>query len=157
MTPAPSFAGSLVLDANVSIAICSKEAGRDALATAEITRYLRTGYHLFAPGVIVAETLYVLCGKRTSGSLSPADYATSVAAFERLMLSVSPPPGGDARLIRRAEQILAGYGCSRSADGIYIALAESLALTQPATLLTFDKELPKQVAKNAPTVRVHLL
>lgn len=150
-------AGALVLDATVAIAISSKEAGRDTLATAEITQYVSDDYQLFAPGVLVAETLYVLCGKLKSGSLSPADYAAAVAAFDRLMASVLPPLNGDARLIRRAERIGSGYGCSRSADGIYVALAEDLASTQPTVLMTFDKELPKQATKNAPTVRVHLL
>ncbi|HLK59640.1 MAG TPA: hypothetical protein VKU00_23975, partial [Chthonomonadaceae bacterium] len=87
--------------------------GRDTLATAEITNYAQSGYQLYAPGVIVAETLFVLCGKKTSGSLSLADYATAVATFERIMASVLPPPNGDSSLIQRAEQIGSGYGCSR--------------------------------------------
>ena len=49
--PPPSSPGALVLDANVVIAICSKEIGRDALATAEITNYVNQGYQLYAPGV----------------------------------------------------------------------------------------------------------
>ena len=155
--PQASSPGALVLDANVAIAISSKETGRDTVATAEITQYVSSGYQIFAHGVLIAETLYVLCGKLNSGSLSPTDYATAVATFERLMASVLPPPNGDAALIRRAEQIGSGYGCSRSADGIYIALAEELAATQPTVLLIYDKELPKQATKNAPTVRVHLL
>ncbi|HEV2471794.1 MAG TPA: hypothetical protein VGS41_03965, partial [Chthonomonadales bacterium] len=125
----PGSAGALVLDANVVIAISSKETGRDALATAEITNYVNSGYRLYAPGVIVAETLFVLCGKKTSGSQSLADYATAVATFERVMASVLPPPNGEFSLIQRAEQIGSGYGCSRSAEGIYIALAEEFTAT----------------------------
>jgi predicted nucleic acid-binding protein len=149
--------GAVVLDANVVIALVSNEPGRDAVVTAEITHYASQGYQLFAPGVIVAETLYILCGKLNSGSLSPTDYATAVAAFRRTMVTVLPPPNGDAALILRAEQIGSGYGCSRSADGISIALAEELAQLQSTVLLTFDKELPKQAARQAPTVTVQLL
>src|SRR5437016_1590735 len=76
-TSPPSNPGALVLDANVVIAICSAEIGRDAFATGEITDYVSQGFQLYAPGVVVAEVLFVLCGKRTSGSLSLADYASS--------------------------------------------------------------------------------
>lgn len=149
--------GAVSIDANVMIAISSKEAGRDVAATAELSRYASLGYEWFAPGTIVSETLYILCGKRNSGLLSPADYATAVQTFARTMNSVLPPPTGDAALILRAEQVGSGYGCSRSADGIYIALAEQLAQTRPTVLLTFDKGLPKQAAMHAPMVTVHLL
>ena len=70
------------------------------------------------------------------------------------MASVLPPPNGEASLIHRAEQIGSGYGCSRSADGLYIALAEELTATRPTILLTFDQGLPNQAAANAPTVTV---
>ncbi len=148
--------GAVTIDANVMIAISSREAGRDAAATAELGRYASLGYEWFAPGTIISETLYILCGKLNSGILSPADYATAVQTFARTMNSVLPPPTGDAALVLRAEQIGSGYGCSRSADGIYIALAEQLAQTRPTVLLTFDKGLPKQAAMHAPTVTVHL-
>jgi predicted nucleic acid-binding protein len=121
--------GAVVLDANVTIALASNEPGRDALVTAAITHYAGLGYRLFTPGVIVAETLYILCGKLNSGSLSPTDYATAVATFRRTMTTVFPPPSRDFALIQRAEQISSSYGCSRSADGIYIALAEEPAQT----------------------------
>jgi predicted nucleic acid-binding protein len=153
----PSSPGALVLDANVVIAISSKETGRDALATAEITRYVNAGYQLYAPGVIIAETLYVLCGKKVSGSLSLTDYTTAVTTFERVMASILPPPNGDVSLIQRAEQIGNGYGCSRSADGIYIALAEELTANGPTALLTFDQGCPNQAAAKAPTVTVRVL
>lgn len=153
-SPAP---GAVAIDANVMIAISSREVGRDVLATAELANYASLGYEWFAPGTIVSETLYILCGKLNSGILSPANYATAVLTFARTMNSVLPPPNGDAALIQRAEQIGSGYGCSLSADGIYIALAEQLAQTRPTILLTFDKGVPKQAAMHAPTVTVHLL
>jgi len=60
-------------------------------------------------------------------------------------------------LIARAEEIRGGYSCRRSADGLYIALAEELSQSVPTELLTFDEDLPKQAAKNAPAVKVNLL
>ena len=57
----------------------------------------------------------------------------------------------------RANQICEGYGYSRSADALSIALAEELSQTTTTRLLTFDQGLPKQVAQNAPLVNVHLL
>ena len=149
--------GAVAIDANGVIAISSREAGRDAKATAELTRYASLGYEWYAPGTIISETLYILCGKFAAGILSPSDYALAVQTFERTMKSILPPPSGDKSLIARAQQIGAGYGCSHSADGIYIALAEELALTRPAVLLTFDQGLARQAAKNAPTVIVKLL
>lgn len=149
--------GALVLDANIVIALACVEPGRDVLVMAEIAHYATLGYRLFAPGVLIAETLYILCGKLRSGSLTPADYITAVATFRRTMMTVLSPPNGDTALIQRAEQIGNGYGCSRSADSIYIALAEELTLTRPTILLTFDREMPKQVARKAPSVTVKLL
>jgi len=149
--------GAVVIDANVVIAISAKESGRDAMATLELANYAALGYEWFAPGTIISETLYILCGKLNSGVLSPADYAMAVQTFARMMNSILPPPGGDAALVLRAEQIGSGYGCSRSADAIYIALAEQLALSRPTVLLTFDKGLPKQASRHAPTVKVHFL
>ena len=149
--------GAVAINTNVVIAISSREAGRDAKATAELTYYASLSYEWYAPGTIISETLYILCGKLSSNILSPSDYALAIQTFERTMGSILPPPNGDKALIARAEQIGSGYGCSRSADGIYIALAEELALTRPTVLLTFDQCVPKQAAKNAPTVTVKLL
>ena len=139
------------------IALASREAGRDILVAAELSRYAALGYEWFAPGVIVSETLYILCGKREVGILSDAEYATAVRAFERTMGSILPPPMGDRALVGRAAQIGGGYGCSHSADSLYVALAEQLTQTRPTVLLTFDKGLARQAANNAPTVTVRLL
>ena len=152
-----SNADAIVIDANVIVAISSGEAGRDAMATAELTRYASLGYKWFAPGVIIAETPFALCGKLNGNILSPVNYATAIRTFQRTMRNVLPPPNGDIALIQRSEQIASGYGCSRSADSIYIALAEQLAQTRPTVLITFDKELPKQAARHTPTVKVLVL
>jgi predicted nucleic acid-binding protein len=152
-----SSSGGVVIDANVAVALAAHEVGRDAAASAEITKYLSQGFVLYAPGTIISETLYALCHKLNSGILSPASHSLAIANFQRTMTVVEPPPNGEACVIHRAEEIRATYGCSRSADGIYIALAEELSKTMPTVLLTFDQELPKQAAKNAPTVTVVLL
>jgi predicted nucleic acid-binding protein len=73
------------------------------------------------------------------------------------MITVQPPPSGDVALIQRAEQISNGYGCSRSADGIYIALAEELQQSVQTVILTFDQNMPNQAASKAPSVTVQLL
>ena len=64
---------------------------------------------------------------------------------------------GEGSLVLRAEEIRGSYSCRRSADGVYIALAEELTVIKPTVLLTFDEDMVKQALKNAPTVSVHLL
>ncbi len=54
---------AVVVDASVVIAICAKEADKLANAEAKIEDYARQGCEFFAPAVIVAECLYVLCRK----------------------------------------------------------------------------------------------
>jgi predicted nucleic acid-binding protein len=155
--PTSNLPPAVVLDANVSVSVCAREPTA-AKAQAEITRYLAGGAEFYAPGVLVAETLYVLCGKLQDGSLSPADHVLAVQDFDTMMRAfVHPPPGGDATLLLRAEAIRGTYTCRRSADGLYIALAEALAATRTTMLLTFDQEMSKQALRNAPSVSVHLL
>ncbi len=155
--PLTSKPGAIVVDANTAIAIAAKEAANEPQAQAALAYYSSNGYLLFAPGVIVSETLFALCGQEQRHALSPPQYVQAVAEFYNFMKGVLPPPNGEASLILRADQIRAGYGCSRSADAIYIALAEELSLTYSTRLLTFDRGLPNQAARNAPTVSVHLL
>lgn len=149
--------GAVVIDANVLIAICAKEQHLHAQAQAAVSDYATRGFLFYAPGVVVAETLYILCGKLQSGTLTTLEHDTAVKSFHAHMQGFLPPRGGDASLIIRAEEIRQGYGCSRSADGIYIALAEDLSKMGLTNLLTFDQALEKQVKQNAPSVSVHLL
>ena len=149
--------GAVVIDANFSIALAARESAKEAQAKAAITYYTKNGYLLFAPGVIVSETLFVLCGKERAGLLDPAEYEQAVADFQIFMNPVLPPPNGEVSLILRAAQICEGYGCGRSADAIYIALAEELSQTYTTRLLTFDRRLPNQASRHAPSVSVHLL
>ena len=67
--------GAVVIDANVAIAISSKEADREPKAKAELLRYSTAGHLFYAPGAIVAETLYILCGKlQLLRSVQPGRY-----------------------------------------------------------------------------------
>jgi len=155
-TPA-SNTGAVVLDANVLIAVCAKEQDKAATAEAALADYAARGWRYFAPGVVISETLFVLCGKLQSGAITAAEHQIGIRSLIAYMSVTFPPPSGDAALIARAEQIRSGYGCSHSADGIYIALAEELSQSGATELLTFDADLPKQAARNAPTVKVNLL
>lgn len=147
----------IVIDASTMIALCAKEPLRYANAKAEVENYAQMGSLFYAPNIIVGESLYALRRKLTDGVLNTTEHAQAVQSLWVRMTAILPPPKGEASLILRAEQICAGYGASRSADALYITLAEELSLTYTTHLLTFDQDLPKQAARNAPTVNVHLL
>lgn len=148
---------AVVIDANVLIAICAREATKLSQAEAVINEYAMNGVLFYAPGVLIAEVLYILCKNRQEGELSEESYREAIENLQDQMVGFFPTPRGDKALIARAEEIHHGYGCSHSADSIYIALAEELAKTNDVELVTFDKGLEKQVAKQAPSVKVRLL
>lgn len=147
----------MVLDANITVSVTAKEAATEAKAKAALAHYISNGYLFFAPGVIISETLYALRNQTTNALLTQSEHRQAVSDFEALMKRVLPPPSGDASLILRADQICMTYGASRSADALYIALAEEISHTYATRLLTFDQDLPKQAARNSPSVNVHLL
>ena len=153
----PIKVSCVVVDANTMIALCAQEPLRYATAKAEIETYAQGGSLFYAPNIIVGESLYALRRKLTDSALTATEHAQAVQSLWVRMTAILPPPNGEASLILRAEQICAGYGASRSADALYIALAEELSQTGPTFLLTFDRDLPKQAARNAPLVNVHLL
>ncbi len=158
MAPIPAISpGAVVIDANVLIAIYAHEQTKLKLAETAVDDYAKRNWQFYAPGVIVSEVLYILCGKLQSAVLTQADHAKAIQDFADQMNVILPPPNGDGALILRAEELRQGYGCSHSADGLYIALAEALTQQSPTELLTFDSGLSKQAAKNAPTVKVNLL
>ena len=105
----------------------------------------------------MSEALYVLCGKEQNGTLAAADYQQAILELESLANGFLPPPNGEGALVLRAAEIRVGYGCSRSADSIYIALAEALAQERPTVFLPLDQGIPNQVTANAPTVTVKVL
>jgi len=89
--------------------------------------------------------------------LTASEHEKAVKSFEAQMIAVLQPPDGDAGLITRAEEMRKGYGCGRSADSIYLAMAWELAQSDTTELLTFDRDLQKQAAKNAPSIKINLL
>jgi predicted nucleic acid-binding protein len=147
----------LTIDANVLIALCSKEIDKYDIAHRELMHYAQSSYQFYAPGVIIAEALFVLCRKLSDQRLSASDHTAAVADLCTYMGMIFPPPNGERSLVSRAEQIRQGYGCSRSADGIYIALTEELAADGIAEILTFDGGMENQAKAHAPTVKVRLL
>lgn len=151
------LSNAVVPDANILIALSSKEKLTFQIAEKAFNKYVRDGWNFFAPNIIVAEVLYVLCGKLSDGILTTREHAKAVAFFTDLMSAVSPPENGEASLIKRAEEIRQSYGCSRASDSLYIALAEELTKSRPTELLTFDKGFVNQAAKKAPTVQINLL
>ena len=146
----------VVIDANVPIAIAANEPGEQN-ATSAINHYLANQYVLYAPRAIVAEVLYVLCGKEQDGSLTAAEYLQAIEDFALFMPIVHWPPGGDGSLVRRAAAVRGTYTCRRSADGIYIALAEVLTASYRTVLLTFDQNMANHAARVSPAITVHLL
>ena len=157
MTPPSSLPPeAVVIDANIPISIAANEPG-EASATSAINTYLAQKCRFFAPGAILAEVLYVLCGKKQDGSLTAIEYTQAIEDFDLFMRLVSSPPNGESSLIRRAEAIRGTYTCRRSADGIYIALAEALATSLRTVLLTFDEDMAKQAMRTSPAIAIHLL
>jgi predicted nucleic acid-binding protein len=152
----PQSNTAVVVDANVLISLCSNEPTFATAANA-LSHYAIQGCVFYAPSVIVSEVLYVLCVKLQSGVLSAKAYDAAVDDFQDQMKAVSAPPQGETALIRRAKEIQVGYGCSHSADCLYIALAEELSKSGSAEFLTFDKGAVNHVLRHAPAVNVNLL
>jgi predicted nucleic acid-binding protein len=148
---------AFVADANVWIAICAKESKTFAVALAQMRQYALDSCPVYAPGVMVAEALYALCRKLQSGIITPAQHGRAIHRLRMVTAAILPPPCGDLSLTYRAEEIRGSYGCSRSADGLYIALAEQLTQLGPAELVTFDADMQRQATVAASNVVVRLL
>ena len=153
----PLMNNAVVIDANVLIAICAKEIGKHQTAQNAFDLYAQQGWEFFAPSVIVAEVMFILCQKQNDGSLTKAEHEKALETFNDLMTIISPTPNGEASLIDRADQIRSGYGCSRSSDSLFIALAEELTKTYTVEILTFDKGFVNQSAKNTQNIKINLL
>ena len=147
----------VVPDANVIIALCAEEADKYVTAAAQMQQYIIDGCQLFAPGVLAAEVLYILCNKLMRGTLTPTAHTAAVQTLHGYMQTIAPPPSGDAGLVLRAEQLRGTYGCSRSADGLYIATAEALVRRGVVEFVTFDIALSQQAIALVPTIQVQLL
>ena len=148
---------AVIPDANVLIALCAKEADKLKTAETAFEDYTAQGYEFFAPSVLVAEVLYVLCQKFANGLLSQIEYDKAIDVFSDYLKGIVLTPNGEASLLKRAVEIRESYGCSRSSDALYIALAEEIGGTYDTEIVTFDKGFINQAAKNAPTVKINLL
>lgn len=146
-----------VLDASIVIGYCAREANKFTTAKDVLERYAIDGWRFYAPAVLIAEVLFVLCTKRQNAVLSEVEHADAVSDFVALMGGIESPPLGEAALIPRAEAIRNGYGCSRASDSIYLALAEQLAKDRQVEVITFDEGWENQARSNAPTVDVKVL
>lgn len=155
MTPT-SNPNAAVVDASLIVAIASKEAGTYLTAKNTFDSYAQSGWEFFAPHTIVGEVLFALCQKFATGVLTKSEYEQAIESFLDYMTFVEPPDD-ETSLVKRAVEIRETYGCSRSSDSLYLALAEDLAKTRTVELLTFDKGMINQSAKNAPTVTVKVL
>ncbi len=152
----PSNPGAVVVDSNVLVSICSKETTHPTAQQA-LSNYTAKGWAFYAPGVVVAEALFVLCRKLSDGNLTAPDYDKAIVLLKRHLAVILPPPNGDAALTQRAKEIQSGYSCLHSADCLYLALTEEFVKSGLAEFLTFDKRVVNVAAKNAPTVKVNLL
>lgn len=148
---------AVVPDANVLIALCAKEIDKLQTAETAFEDYTNQGYEFFASSVLVAEVIFVLCQKLAGGLLSQLEHDKAIDNFTDYLRGITLTPNGEASLLKRAVEIRDGYGCSRSSDGLYLALAEKLSTTHATEIVTFDKGFINQAAKNAPTVKVNLL
>lgn len=153
MTPTTDN-GFVVIDANILISLCAKEPTQTTVKQV-LENYAKDGWSFYAPNLIVAEVLYILCQKHQKNTLTDKSYQEAVENFQDQMKAIQTI--NDDILIKRAAEIQKDYGCSRSADGIYIALAEYLGKSNVVELLTFDNGFINQSAKNAPSVKVHIL
>lgn len=70
--------GAVVVDANVLIAICAREQDKLHKALAALGNYAAKGWRLYALNVLLAETLYILCGKLQAGSLTQTEHSTAI-------------------------------------------------------------------------------
>lgn len=107
MTPI-SLSLAVITDANILIAICSKEQQTYQTAKDAFDEYARQGAKFFAPNVIVAEVLFVLCRKLDAGILTVAEHEKAVEFFQDYLTIISLSPDGEAALIKRAEEIRNG-------------------------------------------------
>jgi predicted nucleic acid-binding protein len=145
------------LDASACVAFSSDEPIYAALVTAALQDYSVNGWSFHAPNILVAEGLFALCRKHSTGLLNDAEHARAITDFLALMSNIQCTEGGDVGLAARAEELRTGYGCSRSADGLYLVLAERLAVAGPVELLTLDRGMAAQAVGCRPPIVVRVL
>lgn len=152
----PMNNNAVVIDASVLVSIAAKETATHLVAENAFKIYSQNGWEFFAPNVIVSEVIFALCQKLAARILTETEHEKAIEYFLDYMTIISTPDD-ETDLVKRAVEIRQTYGCSRSSDGFYIALAEDLAKTRTVEILAFDKGMINQAAKGAPTVRVKVL
>lgn len=148
---------AVVVDANVVLAICSHEKLTYQKALTAFEEYANKGWEFYAPNVLTAEVLFVLCRKLADGVLSEAEHKSSIEAFTILSSSIKNPENGDQALISSAEKIRGSYGCSRMSDSLYLACAQELATRCNVEIVTFDNGLVNQAANCSTAITIRLL
>jgi hypothetical protein len=117
MATVPTSSPSAVtLDASFVIAYCAQEATRYAKAKAYLDYHAQSGSDFFAPGVVIAEALFVFCRKLIAGDISGTEHGQAVSSLELLMAAVMGPPNGDRALIARAGDIRRWIGAASQTD-----------------------------------------
>lgn len=84
---------ALITDANILISVCSKEPTA-VIAESALENYAKNGWEFFAPNIIIAEVLYILCQKHQNGLLTPKSYDDAIENFQDQMKVTQNP--GDA-------------------------------------------------------------
>jgi predicted nucleic acid-binding protein len=102
MSHVSSPTGAVVVDANIPIAIVTSEPG-EPKETAAINQYAGQNYEFYAPGALLAETLYVLCGKLQDSNLTPTEHNQAIQDLDAFMKIVQSPPNGESVLMLRSE------------------------------------------------------
>ena len=74
--PTTTNPGLVVTDANILISLCAKEPTQ-ATAKQALENYANDGWEFYAPNLIVAEVLYILCLKHQNSLLTDKAYIGS--------------------------------------------------------------------------------
>ncbi len=82
--PTQTSAGAVVIDANVLVAICSKEPG-EVTAKAALSHYTAKNWAFYAPGAILTEVLFILCRKLHEGVIDATKHKKAVEEFNDYM------------------------------------------------------------------------
>ena len=103
--PTSAFTQFVVVDASVAIAIAAKEAGSEQKANTAISAYVLQGSKVMAPGVLLSESLYVLCKMRDGGTLKTAEYSQAILDLDIFVGIFEPPLFADFDLALQADAI----------------------------------------------------
>lgn len=79
--------GIVIPDANILIALCAKEP-KQLIAAKALAAYANDGWEFYAPNIIIAEVLYILCQKHQGGTLTDKAYREAVENFQDQMKAI---------------------------------------------------------------------